>query len=136
MGSHVLSILIAFLAYSILDLGKAFQKIGLQEMSRSRERGTVIWLAASGATSASSFLILYAVSLGSVLIVGSMAGTGLAAMTIFSLLMMKEPLRRHELLGIPCIMIAPFLRILIKICWATHRRWKALSNSLKRTETA
>jgi len=109
MGTHVLSIIIAFFAYSMLDLGKAFQKIGLATMSRSRARGTWIWLAASIATSASSFLILYAVSLGSVLIVGSMAGTGLAAVTILSVLIMKEPLRRRELVGIPCIMIAPFL---------------------------
>jgi drug/metabolite transporter (DMT)-like permease len=109
MTAHVLSILIAFFAYSLLDLGKAFQKVGLAAMSHSRARGTGIWLAASVATSASSFLILYAVSLGSVLIVGSMAGTGLAAVTLLSVLMMKEPVRRRELLGIPCIMVAPFL---------------------------
>jgi len=93
----------------MLDLGKAFQKIGLAAMSNSRARGTGIWLAASVATSASSFLILYAVSLGSVLLVGSMAGTGLAAVTILSVLMLKEPLRLRELLGISCIMVAPFL---------------------------
>jgi drug/metabolite transporter (DMT)-like permease len=109
MGAHVLSIIIAFFAYSLLDLGKAFQKVGLVAMSHSRARGTGIWLAASVATSASSFLILYAVSLGSVLIVGSMAGTGLAAVTLLSVLMMKEPVKRRELLGIPCIMVAPFL---------------------------
>jgi drug/metabolite transporter (DMT)-like permease len=109
MSAHVLSIVIAFLAYSILDLGKAFQKVGLTAMSRSRARGTGIWLAASVATTASSFLILYAVSLGSVLIVGSMAGTGLAAVTLLSVLMMKESVRPRELLGITCIMAAPFL---------------------------
>lgn len=84
MGAHVLSIIIAFLAYSMLDLGKAFQKVGLAAMSRSRARGIGIWFSASIATSASSFLILYAVSLGSVLIVGSMAGTGLAAVTLLA----------------------------------------------------
>ena len=77
----------------MLDLGKAFQKIGLAAMSRSRARGTGLWLAASVVTSASYFLILYAVCLGSVLIVGSMAGNGLAAVTILSVLLMKEPLR-------------------------------------------
>jgi uncharacterized membrane protein len=109
MGPHVLSIIIAFFAYSMLDLGKALQKVGLAAMNRSRTRGIAIWFAASVATSASSFLILYAVSLGSVLIVGSMAGTGLAAVTLLSVLLMKEPVRRRELLGIASIMAAPFL---------------------------
>jgi drug/metabolite transporter (DMT)-like permease len=109
MRDHVFSILLAFFAYSMLDLGKAFQKIGLGTMERSRATGTVIWLAASTATSTSSFLILYAVSLGSVLIVGSMAGTGLAAVTILSVLIMKEPVGRRELLGVACVMAAPFL---------------------------
>jgi drug/metabolite transporter (DMT)-like permease len=109
MTDHVLSILLALVAYSMLDLGKAFQKIGLAAVKRSRATGTMIWLAASAATSASSFLILYAVSLGSVLIVGSMAGTGLAAVTILSVLLMKEPVGSRELLGVTCVMAAPFL---------------------------
>ncbi len=109
MGAHVLSILIAFLAYSMLDLGKTFQKVGLEAMKSSRARGTVVWLAASAATSTSSFLILYAVSLGSVLIVGAMAGTGLVAVTVLSVLMMKERVGRREILGVVCVMTAPFL---------------------------
>ena len=109
MGRHILSIIVAFVAYSMLDLGKAFQKVGLTAMSRDRGRGIGIWFAASTATSASSLLILYAVSLGSVLIVGSMAGTGLAAVTLLTVLMMKEPVRRLELAGVACVMAAPFL---------------------------
>lgn len=109
MGSHVPAIIIAFLAYSILDLGKAFQKVGLAVASRNRARGIGIWIAASLATSASSFLILYAVSLGSVLIVGAMAGTGLAAVIVLSRFLMKTPVGRNELLGVACVMAAPFL---------------------------
>jgi drug/metabolite transporter (DMT)-like permease len=109
MSRHVLSIILAFAAYSLLDLGKAFQKVGLTLMGSSRARGIGTWLGASAATSVSSFLILYAVSLGSVLIVGSMAGTGLAAVTLLSVLLMKEPVRRRELFGVACIMTAPFL---------------------------
>jgi drug/metabolite transporter (DMT)-like permease len=109
VGNHILSIAVAFVAYSMLDLGKAFQKVGLSAMSRNRGRGMGIWFAGSAATSASSFLILYAVSLGSVLIVGSMAGTGLAAVTLLTVLMMKTPVKRHELAGVACIMAAPFL---------------------------
>jgi len=67
---------VAFVAYTMLDLGKVFQKIGLAVMSSRRLRGMAIWLAASTATSASTLLTLYAVSLGSALIVASMAGTG------------------------------------------------------------
>jgi drug/metabolite transporter (DMT)-like permease len=109
VSNHVLSIIIAFLAYSMLDLGKAFQKIGLAAMSRNRARGITIWLGASTATSASSLLILYAVSLGSVLIVGSMAGTGLAAVTLLTVLLMKEPVRLREIVGVASVMTAPFL---------------------------
>jgi hypothetical protein len=36
MGAHVLSIVIVFLAYSMLDLGKAFQKLGLAAMGTRR----------------------------------------------------------------------------------------------------
>jgi hypothetical protein len=109
VGSHVPAIIIAFLAYSILDLGKAFQKVGLAVASRNRAREIGIWIAASLATSASSFLILYAVSLGSVLIVGAMAGTGLAAVIVLSRFLMKTPVGRNELLGVACVMAAPFL---------------------------
>lgn len=109
MGNHVLSIVVAFVAYTMLDLGKVFQKIGLAVMSTRRLRGIVIWLLASTATSASSLLTLYAVSLGSVLIVASMAGTGLAAVTLFSAMRMKERVVAREILAVTCIMAAPFL---------------------------
>ncbi len=109
MRNHILSIIVALVAYTMLDLGKVFQKIGLTVMTSRRLRGVSIWLAASTATSLSSFLILYAVSLGNVLIVASMAGTGLAAVTLFSALRMKEPVEPREIFAVACIMTAPFL---------------------------
>ena len=109
MRDHILSIVVAFAAYTMLDMGKVFQKIGLAEMGSRRLRGMAIWLAASTATSVSSLLILYAVSLGSVVVVASMAGTGLAAVTLFSAISMGEPVRPREVGAVACIMAAPFL---------------------------
>jgi uncharacterized membrane protein len=109
MGGHVLSIIVAFVAYTMLDVGKVFQKIGLAVMSARRGRGMAIWLAASTATSVSSLLILYAVSLGSVLVVASMAGTGLAAVTLLSAHLTRKQPRPIEIVAVACIMIAPFL---------------------------
>jgi uncharacterized membrane protein len=109
MGGHVLSIIVALVAYTMLDVGKVFQKIGLAVMSARRGRGIAIWLAASTATSASSLLILYAVSLGSVLVVASMAGTGLVAVTLLSAHLTRARPRPIEIVAVTCIMIAPFL---------------------------
>lgn len=52
-------------------------------------------------------MLLYAVSLGSVLIVGAMGGTGLASLTLFSFLVMKEPVSRRDIMGVIIILLGP-----------------------------
>ena len=108
----MLSVLVAFLAYSILDLSKAFQKISFEQMARNRLVGSAIWLAATASTTVSSFLLLYAVSLGSVLIVGAMGGTGLAALTLFSVFVMKERAGWREIVGAAVILTGPVVMAL------------------------
>jgi drug/metabolite transporter (DMT)-like permease len=111
MEAHHLSIVVAFVAYSLMDLGKAVQKQGLATVRKSRRRGLLIWAAGSVSTSVSSFLLLYAVSLTSIVVVGAMAGTGLASLALFSALVLKEKVGPRELAGIAAILAAPFLLV-------------------------
>lgn len=109
MKSHLLSILVAFAGYSLLDTGKASQKLALGLIGRRRVAGASFWLAATLSTLVSSFLLLYAVSIGSVVIVGAMAGTGLAAATLFSIFVLKERPNGREILGVVAVLIGPFV---------------------------
>ena len=109
MSAHILSIVIAFIAYTMLDSGKVVQKHGLVMAGRNRSLGILLWVIGTIATSVSSFLILYAVSLGSVLIVGAMAGTGLASVTLYSVVVLREKVGLKQLLGVCAILIGPFL---------------------------
>ncbi len=109
MSDHILSILIAFAAYSLMDLGKAVQKIGVTVIRSRRRRGLIIWIAASAATSAASFLILFAAGIGSVVVIGAMAGTGLVTVTLFSVLYLKESIGKIDFFALAAVMIAPFL---------------------------
>jgi len=107
MTNHILSVVVAFVAYSILDLAKAVQKIAFDRSGSNRLAAALIWLAATGSTTVSSLLLLYAVSLGSVLVVGAMGGTGLASLTLFSALVMKEEVQPRDILGVALILLGP-----------------------------
>jgi uncharacterized membrane protein len=109
LNHAVLSILTAFIGYSVLNIAQASQKIGLSLFKKSKVKGLSIWIIATLATSVSIFILLYAVSLGSVSIVGAMAGTGLASLTLFSILIMKEKVSLRELLGVAIILGAAVL---------------------------
>jgi drug/metabolite transporter (DMT)-like permease len=98
-----LSLILAFIGYSIHNIGQAGQKIGLAYARRSWLAGTAIWILASAGTMVAAFLLLYAVSLGSVALVGAMGGSGLASLALFSHWVMKEPIGRRELAGVGVI---------------------------------
>jgi uncharacterized membrane protein len=104
MQKALLSIAVAFLGYSLHNIAQATQKIGLGLMERRRLTGVSVWITATVFTSVSSLMILYAVSLGYVALVGAMAGSGLATLAIFSMLVMKEKIRKVELVGV-CIIL-------------------------------
>jgi drug/metabolite transporter (DMT)-like permease len=106
MTNHILSVIVAFVAYSMLDLSKAVQKIAFERRERAA-LATLIWIGATASTTVSSFLLLWAVSLGSVLVVGAMAGTGLASLTVFAALVMKERVTRRDVAGVIAILLGP-----------------------------
>jgi uncharacterized membrane protein len=109
MTNVVLSMLIAFGGYSILNIAQACQKIALGLMERRRAAGAFAWVGATLATTASSFVVLYAVHLGSVSLVGAMAGTGLASLSLFSAFVMREKARGRELAGVGVVLGAAVL---------------------------
>lgn len=96
----MLSILIAYIGYSLLNIAQATQKIGLVVAKERKMKGLLIWITGTVGTSISIFVVLYAVSLGNVSLVGAMAGSGLASLYLFSSLVMKEKGSKRELLGV------------------------------------
>ncbi|MEJ2663350.1 MAG: hypothetical protein P8107_04775 [Spirochaetia bacterium] len=100
----MLSIVLGFLGYSILNIAQATQKIGLRLAKKEKLKGRLLWTAATLGTSVSVFVVLWAVSLGTASLVGAMAGTGLAALAVFSHFVMKERVGKKELAGIVIIM--------------------------------
>ena len=100
---------VAFLGYSLQNISQASQKIGLVRMRENRKKGLMIWLLATLGTGSSALILLVAVSLGSVALVGAMAGTGLIALTVFSRLVMGETIGRRELTGVLLILSAAIL---------------------------
>jgi drug/metabolite transporter (DMT)-like permease len=99
----MLSILLGFLGYSILNIAQATQKIGLRVAKEKKLKGWSLWIGATAFTSVSIFIVLYAVSLGSASLVGAMAGTGLASLAVFSHFVMKERVGKKEIAGIGII---------------------------------
>jgi drug/metabolite transporter (DMT)-like permease len=100
---------VAFGGYSLLNVAQACQKIALGLMERRRAAGAIAWVGATLATTASSFVVLYAVHLGSVSLVGAMAGTGLASLSLFSAFVMREKVRGRELAGVGVVLGAAAL---------------------------
>jgi drug/metabolite transporter (DMT)-like permease len=75
-------------------------------MRRHRLRGGLLWVISLLGTSVAALIGWYAVSIGSVSLVGAMAGSGLASMALFSFLVLKERIRPRELAGILLLAIS------------------------------
>ena len=106
MNESIIALTLAFLGYSMLNIGQAGQKIGLDMRSERTTLGWTIWGGATAATAVSFLIVFGAIALGPVSIVGAMAGTGLASLALFSRLVMKEPLNRTAIIGIAAIIAA------------------------------
>jgi uncharacterized membrane protein len=104
-----LSLIAAFLGYSIHAIAQAGQKIGLSTMGRRRARGLTIWILSTVSMPSAVFVILYAVSIGNASVVGAMSGSGLASLAVFSHVYMREKISRKELLGVVTIIAAAIL---------------------------
>jgi uncharacterized membrane protein len=99
----VIGALLAFLGYSLLNVGQGIQKAGLDVASRRKGLGWTVWALGTLSTSVSVLVVLGALSVGQVSVVGAMAGSGLVSLTIFSALVLKEPLRALDFVGIGII---------------------------------
>jgi len=109
MENTVLSLVLAVIGYSLLNLGQATQKIGLARARRRRLQGWAVWAVGTLGTSVSVFVVLRAVSIGSLSLVGAMSGTGLISLTLFSALVMGEEVGPLDLVGIGVIVAASSL---------------------------
>jgi drug/metabolite transporter (DMT)-like permease len=95
-----LTILLAFAGNSVLNIAQAGQKFGLALMARHRRRGALLWVGSLLGTTVAALIGWVAVSIGSVALVGAMAGSGLCSLALFSFLVLKERIRALELAGI------------------------------------
>jgi len=93
----------AFLGYSLHNIAQAGQKIGLARRAKARRGGVVIWLVATAGTSVSFMIILAAISIGSISLVGAMAGTGLVSLAVFSRFVMRERIETREIISLMVI---------------------------------
>ena len=109
MSPALTCMLVAFLGYSVQNVSQATQKLGLRIFTRNRPAGAVVWALATMGTTASVLIILYAVSIGDVSLVGAMAGTGLLSLTLYSRLVLGEPVGRREVTGVLLILGAATL---------------------------
>ena len=106
MSRSILAAMLAVIGYSLLNVGQAGQKIGLSIRGKKRLRGSLIWTIATIATALSFPLVFVAISVGSLAVVGAMAGTGLVSLTIFSGLVLKERIRPITVTAIIVIVCA------------------------------
>ncbi len=103
MHSPLLSAALAFVGYSILNLSQAVQKIGLEMRKGHPKRGTAIWAAAVIASGLSFLIVFGAIAVGSVSVVGAMAGTGLVSVSLFASRFMNERLEMRDTVAMAVI---------------------------------
>lgn len=105
----VVTLLLAFLGYSIMNLGQAGQKIGLGKKDEKPLAGWSLWIGATVATLLSVVVVLIALSLGAVSLVGAMAGSGLVTLAVFSHFVMGERIGLSDIAGIAIIIAGSVL---------------------------
>ncbi len=71
-----LTLLLAFVGNSILNISQAGQKLGLALMRRDRRRGALLWVGSLLGTTVAALIGWVAVTIGRVALVGAMAGSG------------------------------------------------------------
>ena len=106
MSSTLGAILVAVAAYATLDISKVYQRSGLALTKQSPIRGWILWSLATFVTLTPPLAIVYAMTLSSVSLVGAMAGTGLAAVAIYSRVVRNERLGFYRRVGVWVIVIA------------------------------
>lgn len=100
---NLFAVLLAFLAYALLNVSQATQKDGIHRIRSKRGYGWTIWWLGTVGTAVPFFMILGALNMGNVSLVGAMAGTGLPVMTLFSHFVLGEEVDRRQIIGIGLI---------------------------------
>lgn len=98
MTQQIAAALFAFAGYTLLNVGQAVQKEGIRRLARAtpehgRGLARFIWAIGLIATFVSAPIVLTALSIGDVVVVGAMAGTGLVSMALVSVLLFGEHIR-------------------------------------------
>ncbi|MFW5808606.1 MAG: hypothetical protein ACOC2H_00415 [Spirochaetota bacterium] len=101
--SSILSLILAFIGYSILNISQACQKIGLEKRRDAALKGWSIWTAATAGSAVSVGIVFAALSVGKVSTVGAMAGTGLISLVFFSAIVMGERINLSTIASIGVI---------------------------------
>ncbi|OHD62400.1 MAG: hypothetical protein A2014_03370 [Spirochaetes bacterium GWF1_49_6] len=104
MSNQFWSVLIAFGGSSLLNLGQGFQKWGLSFPKDKPVKRWLIWGIGLPMMFGATMLLQHATSLGGASLVGAMFGTGLAALTLFSIFVLKEKSGAGEFIGIGVIL--------------------------------
>ena len=103
------AMLIAVGAYTVLDVSKVYQRKGLALRRSAPVKGWTLWVFATIATLTPPFGVQFAVWLSNLSLVGAMAGTGLAAVAMYSRLVNGEVLGFYRRVGVIVIMCATWL---------------------------
>ena len=109
MSSTLSAILIAVGAFTVLDVSKVYQRKGLALKLTAPAKGWTLWVLATIVTLAPPLAVQFAVWLSNLSLVGAMAGTGLAAVAMYSRLVNGEVLGFYRRVGVVIIMGATWL---------------------------
>ena len=106
MHGSVAAIAVAFLAYSLKAVSQATQRVAIKKLRTNKVKAVTLWSVATVGTSGSVLVSLWAVDLGTVSVVGAMAGTGLVALTLYSHFVLHERVTRRETVGVFIIVLS------------------------------
>ena len=109
MNNSLSAVIFAFIGSSLINLAQALQKSGLDTPQDQRFKRWGTWLFGTSLMMTGPLVIQYATSLGGASLVGAMSGTGLATLTLFSFLVLKEEIKVNELAGVIIILGASIL---------------------------
>ena len=106
---RLIALLFAFAGYSVMNIAQAGQKIGLEKKQNRPAAGWLLWVGATVGTLVGVAVVLAALSMGAVSLVGSMAGSGLVTLAVFSHFVMGESLGWRDIVSILTIVAGSVL---------------------------
>jgi len=108
----IIGIIVGILAYSIVNIGKGFQKYGIEGIKdgkKIKSKNSGIWILGTILTSIYMFIQWIALLFAPINIIAPLEGYGLIVFVFFSYFVLKENIARIEVLGIIGIIIGVIL---------------------------